>query len=187
MSRPSRPLALVVLAGTCLLLVACSPCALLESGRAKGGSDTTPERVRVSPDLAVSLEDTIDRVMGLPSDTPFVLQLTQEELTSYVALRLSGLPLHDPQVWISPGQMRATGVITEPIRTRFSISCSVTGTPSDPELRFETAALDGMPVPKFVLEMLTDRANQIVAQASFDVTVREIILLEGELIISGTR
>ena len=187
MSRLSGPLALVLLTGTCLLLLACAPCALLESCRPKGGSDTTPARVPVSPDLAVSLEDTIDRVMDLPTNAPFVLQITQEELTSYVALRLTGLPLQDPQVWISPGQMRATGVITEPIRTRFSISCSVTGTPSDPELRFETAALEGMPIPNFVLDMLTERANQIVAQASFDVTVNEIILLEGELIISGTR
>jgi len=137
--------------------------------------------------LAASLEDTIDRVTDLPSGTPFVLRLTQEELTSYVALRLTGLPLQDPQVWISPGQMRATGVITEPIRTRFSVSCSVSGTPSDPRLRFETAALEGMPVPNFMLDMLADRANQIVAQASFDVTINEIILLEGELIISGTR
>ena len=187
MRVPTRTL-LVLGIGFCYLAVfGCGPCGLLGRSRREVGTAPAPEPVEISPDLAASLEEKVKEASRIASGEVFQLHITEGELTSYAALRLTEMSLRDPCLRITQGRLHVTAIITQPMRIQVSAICSVRATPSGPEILFEEVTLNGVPMPRFLLNSLSSQANEMIDQVQLDVSITDIRMLAGELVITGTR
>ena len=184
-----RPwLALAVVAGAALLSLSCvapclSPCstALRRTPRAAAAAAAT---VPVSQDAATRFEQ---KTRGMKDDE-FRIELTDEEVTSYVALQLGDDPLlTSPQIRFRPGEIVVEGDMTSPIKGHIVLSGAVTIVDGRPRIEFRSARIGAISVPGSVLESMSQSVNETLQESDPEIEIEQIVLLEGRIIVSGRR
>ena len=138
--------------------------------------------VAISEDAAKRLEEKAANL----STTQFRLELTEEEITSYLALHLDeAVPLASPQVYLLPGKIVLEGDITKPVRSHVTLTGTVSVVSGRVQTEIESAHLGGLSVPRILLASLSDRISEMVRQGQESIEIDSIELLAGRLVIVG--
>jgi hypothetical protein len=174
--RPRAVLATVFLSA--LVTMSCiTPC--IPGARR---SATPAPTVAVSSEAAARLEE---KTKGLETGE-FRIELTQEEITSYVALQLGdALPVEALQIRILPGQFVVEGDMTSPVRTRITLSGSISAVEGRPAIQFEDATIAGMSVPPALLGSLSESLLEVASLDVGLVEFQQIELAAGRVIVAG--
>ncbi len=172
---------LAILAVLTLLTLSCFPC------QGSVAVLPTPDRtVPVSTEEAEKLISILDRKLPLDEEGCFVLTITEEELTSYVALNMQESIL-EPQILLTDGKIYLHGTLVSPIEAPMTAAVSVQVEGGHVDVTVETVALDGFPIPETFIDAFALQVEDFVdfAQAQEDVVLDDVDIREGELIVSG--
>ncbi|NIN65052.1 MAG: LmeA family phospholipid-binding protein [Anaerolineae bacterium] len=172
---------LTILVALALLALACLPC--------QGSSQLIPTPVRtvpVSTEEAEKLISILGRQLPLDDEGCFVLTITEEELTSFVALSMQE-SIVDPQILLTGGKMHLHGTLVDPIDAPITAAVSVQPESGRVQLTVETVALDGFPVPETFIDAFVQQIEDSItlAQRHENMEVNEVDITEGELIVRG--
>ena len=183
-----RPVLVRLLMPAVLLLgMACGPCSLLSSG-----IPTPPHPIIVSTESAAQLESRIRQGLSGEPGQQFILRMTDAEVTSLVAAKLAEYdesPVADPQIWFTKGKIYGTGRLVNvlPIETEFSVIASARIQDGQVVVEIEKSSAGAIPIPESVLGTISRSINETVDELQLDVQVTALEILEGEVIVKGTR
>lgn len=172
---------LVLLLALSIFALSCLPC------QTSSQVIPTPFRtVPVSTEAAGNLVSRLGEDLALDPDGYFVLRVTEEELTSYVALDMEE-SITNPQIILSGGNIYLYGTIVSPIAAPITAICSVEVESEQVQIKVEAVALGGFPIPETFVESFAQQIADLItsAQRQGDVEITEIEITEGELIVRG--
>jgi hypothetical protein len=166
-------MAQVIIATACIL-----PC-LSGSRMVPTPAPTVP----VSDEAARGFAEKTD-ALGKSGD--FQLEVTDEEVTSYIALSLNDeVPIAQPQVRFLPGQFVLDGELTRPLRGHIHLTGTVSLADGRPELEFDSASLGGLSLPRSLLTSLSDSFLETAGIDNSKVQLQSIELDAGRVIVTG--
>jgi len=178
------------IAGLLLLSMSCSPCGWLSESH----TDWPSRPIEITEDAAQSLADKLEGSWDSQGNGGFLLQITDQELTSYLNLRLldsSDLPLQDPHIWFTRGNIYASGQLSIdqlPFDTNATIVSGVGIVNGTLQLSIEQASFGQIPIPNGLVSSLESRVNGALAQAQAGLQIIELEILETEiLLVAATR
>jgi len=143
--------------------------------------------VPISIQAAESLEETLGRFSSLPPGNSFEIHVTEEEITSYLAMEYPEALFRDAQVRIEDNRVRINALITDPIRARTQILCSIRAVDERVKTEFQQITLGRLNLPSFLLKSLAIRLNEMIDTAPLAISITDVQLQEGKAIISGRR
>jgi hypothetical protein len=170
-----------------MLALACGPCSILSNER------PTPRRaIPVSTEAAGQLESRIRQSLRGEPGSQFILRSTDTEVTSLAATELSKYdeaPVVDPQIWFTRGNVYATGTLVNvvPVETDFLVIASARVANGQVVVEVKESSAGAIPVPAPVLELISESINATLDELQLDVDVTALEILEGEVVIKGTR
>jgi hypothetical protein len=178
-SRLRKPGLVLVVLVCCAL--ACFPC--------QTSSELLPTPERTVP---VSTEDAEDLAFNLghgivpDAEGRFTLVITEEELTSYVALNM-GSSMRDPQILLTNGQIHLYGILVSPIEAPVTSVATVEIDSGSPRIVIESASIDGFPIPNSFVEAFAHQIDDLIiaARRNENSEISEVEIREGEMIIRG--
>jgi hypothetical protein len=171
-----------------MLTVACQSPSFAKGPSA--GPELPGGPVQVSEEAAKRLDDKINQAFQQGPSSQFTLTATDEEVTSWAALRLAPQPdshIEDPQIRFTQGKtfaaMTVTGILPFKLRINMVASVSIVG--DQVQFKVEKSSAGIFPVPGMILDYLTQNINQTIMQAQLDVQVTSIDILESQILIAG--
>jgi hypothetical protein len=170
-----------------LLTLACGPCNLFSAE-----APTPPHPISVSTESAAQLQSRIQQNLGGEPGKQFIMRMTDAEVTSLIAIRLSEYddsPVADPQIWFTRGKVYGTGRLVNvlPIETKFYIVASPRIQDGQVVIAIEESSAGAFPIPEQALNMLSQSINETVDELQLDLQVTALEILEGEAILKGIR
>ncbi len=154
---------------------------------------TIPEReVPVTEAAAQKVVERLAALKDLPNGE-VKLTFTESEITSYLRLRVlkdRPLPIQDPTVWFSGGQVYVKGLAQLPpfsFQEEMILVLTVEVENNRLQITFRELFIAGIPFPQQVLERLNTLANERLSNTIGPVTLRDVQILEGEIIVVLTR
>jgi hypothetical protein len=164
---------------------ACGPCASLSGFRV-----ALPDRpIEISEDAAQRFQEKIIGGWEARETGQFRLQFTDQELTSYLNLRLGDMrfiPLSEPRIWLTRGDIYVSGNLKAgslPISGRVGLVLSPQVLDGVAQLSVERASIGPAPIPRAILETLEETMNTSLRQAQMNVHIERLQILEGEAIV----
>lgn len=124
---------------------------------------------------------------------PFRLLITNEEVTSLVALALKerpDIPFTNPQIWFAGGKIYITGQVTglAPAALPALIVAAPVVSEGEPlRLAIERAQMGGFDFPDSLIESLTETVNESLADLQRDVEITAVEVREGAVLLTGRR
>lgn len=138
--------------------------------------------VPVSTEAAQRFDDKIKSLTG----GDFVIDVSEEEVTSYVALRVAeAIPLASPQIRFAQGQVLLAGSLTTPVQLHVTIAGAVWAEEERPKVEFQEGTLAGIRIPRFLLNSLSDTVEELVNEIQGNLGVRHLEVTAGRLRIEG--
>lgn len=185
MARHPRMIRLALL---CWLFVglACGPCNFLSREM-----PTPPRPLVISTEAATQLEARIEQSLRGEPGQQFILRMTDVEVTSLVASKLAEYeesPVTDPRIWFTKGKIYGTGrVEIFSIPTPFLVIASARIEDGQVVVTIEDSSAGVLPVPQRLLQTISQSINETIQEAQLELEVTALEILEGEIIIKGTR
>lgn len=166
-----------------LLTLALAACTLPSSAMPDDGPP-----VAISEEAAASLEQ---KVQGLATSGSATLTVTQEEISSYLALRLlsADMPLRQPQVYFKEGgQMVIRGNIefqerSQPLR----IEATPTLVDGKLNLAVSSARVGPLPLPTSIIDQIEGALGEAILAGQKFGKLTEISVGAGTMTIAGER
>jgi hypothetical protein len=125
-----------------------------------GGAQPAPS-VAVSEEAATSLEQKLGE--AAQSQEPKVtLNVTQEEITSYLRLRVKDSPLLNPQVVFQPGQIVLTGQATAGVTQELRVVAAPRVENGILQFEFREAKFGPLPLPTELLSVVNDELRRVL-------------------------
>jgi uncharacterized protein YpmS len=161
------------------------------------GSTPTPPAspIPVSTEAAGQVEDLWQSAIENAQNGEVTVVMTEEQLTSYVAVRLAEQPdppFDDVQVFLRDGKMTLFGNatlrgITAPAQVVLSVSTTAEGRL---QVSIDEADFGPVPVPQSMLETLSDGLNEMMSgdlgpQAT-GVRITSVAIADGQMSLTGT-
>jgi len=173
----------------CLLFVVVASLACVP-GQTDPNSELPGGPISISEEAALRLERKVADALQQGPSSQFNLKITDEELSSWLALRAAKEPeamIADPQVRFTKGKIFAavTVVGALPFRIRVTLVSSMQIVNDRVQFEIQKSSAGPLPVPGFVLEALSKTINETLLEAQLDVQVTSIEILESEIIITG--
>ena len=168
--------------------LACGPCNLLS-----GEVPTPPHPIVVSTESAGQLESRIEQTLEGQPGQQFILNMTDDEVTSLVAAELAKYdqesPVTDPQIWFTKGKIYGTGRLVNvvPIETEFFVVASAYIRDGQVVVEIDEISAGVIPIPASVLDTISQSVNETVDELQLDVEITALEILEGEIIVKGSR
>jgi hypothetical protein len=161
--------------------IACLPCPT--SARLATPARTVP----VSTEQAESLVSTLARGIVPDSEGRFALVITEEELTSYVALNMQE-SIIDPQILLSDGYIHINGTLVSPIGAPISAVATSQVRENGTHFVVESVSVGGFPMPETFVEAFAQQVDDLIGAAERveEVEIDSIEIGEGRMIIQGT-
>jgi hypothetical protein len=187
-ARGKRPLAAYLIVSALILLsLACGPCNLFSVD-----APTPPHPLAVSTEAAGQLESRIRQNISGEPGQQFILRMTDAEITSLLATELAGYdesPIVEPQVWFTRGKIYGTGSLVNvvPVETDFFLVAQAQIQDGKVIVEIEEASAGALPLPDSVLGTISQSFNETVEELQLGVEVTALEILEGEMIVKGTR
>lgn len=151
--------------------------------------------IPVSTEAAGELEDLWKSAIENAENGQVTVVMTEEQVTSYVALKLAeepDAPFQDVQVFLRDGKMTLQGNatirgLTAPAQVVLSVSTTSEGRL---QIDIDEADFGPLPVPRSMLESLSDGLNELISgeigpQAT-GVRITSVAIADGQMAISGT-
>lgn len=185
-----RPKPLVVLLPLLLLAVlACGPCSLSSCSAPREESVPT---IEVSQAAAQSLEDKLREQLEENPNPQFLIRITNEEATSLVNARLAEAeepPIQEPRIWFTRGRVYVSGRLVNIVPTPIDalLVATVKVVDGQARLQFDDATVGTVKVPQLVLSELEQTVNDALATAQINLTITEVQVREGEIVVSGRK
>jgi len=171
-------------------LLACSPCGWLP----RPTPSEWPQRpIEITEEAAQRFQEKIQEALKNQVDGQFRLQFTDQELTSYVNLKLEeteAVPLAEPRIWFTRGKIYVSGEVSSedlPLKGRAAIVASAQVEDEQIRIHIDQASIGRVPIPRSILDTISDTVNGNLAQAQLDIKVQQLEILEGEAIIVARR
>ncbi len=139
--------------------------------------------VIVSLEAAQRLETRFSE--ALSRDGPFQIPVSEEELTSYLAIETDIGPLRDPRVWFVQQRILFTARIDALGQHALCATLTLGSKDGKLQIAFESAELNGKSVPRFVLASLKKAINDALTDAHLPMRIERIIWEEEQLILEG--
>ncbi len=161
------------------------------------GQPTAPASpIPVSTEAAGELEDLwTNAIENAGPNGEVTVVMTEEQLTSYVALKLAeepDVPLKNIQIFLRDGQMTLTGdAKIGALTAKASLAVDVTVN-SEGKLEAEITDADfgPVPVPSDMLTSLNDALQESLSEQltinSTEITIQSIAIADGKMSFSGT-
>lgn len=180
---PPRTVYLAVASLVCLVLCLSLTICLAASPR--------PPRVNaasvpVSEEAAQSGENKIMAVAEAPLG-PFSVELTQEEATSLLALRLPGSPFLNPQVVFTPGYIHISGIVNMGVPLTVNSLWTISNDGGQPRVRLERASIGPFAMPTLLLNSISSTLNDMIAESGTGILPTVVTIEEGRIIVHGTK
>ena len=170
-------------------ILACSPCGWLSLPGIK-----LPDRpIEITEEAAQCFREKLQGAWESQGKGQFRLQFTDQELTSYINLKLkvaSDVPLAEPRIWFTRGKIYVSGELSSeelPLSGRAVIVASAQVADEQIRISIDQASIGRVPIPRAFLDSLSDTVNGGLAQAQLDIKVQRLEILEGEAIIIAGR
>jgi hypothetical protein len=175
--------------GLALLCLAALACSL--------GSTPTPPAspIPVSTEAAGQIEDLWQSAIENAQNGQVTVVVTEEQLTSYVAVRLAeqpDAPFDDVQIFLRDGKMTLFGNatvrgITAPAQVVLSVSNTAEGRL---QVSIDEADFGPVPVPESMLDTLSEGLNEMMSgdfgpQAT-GVRITSVAIADGQMSLTGT-
>jgi len=171
-----------------LLLLALSACALACFPCQMASQVVpTPERtVPVSTEAAQDLVSAMGQGIVPDSDGRFVLVITEEGLTSFVALNMEE-SIIDPQILLTQGQIHLYGTMVSPIEAPLTVVASIQTDGGRVHMAIESVSVGGFPIPETFIQAFAQQIDDFITalETHENVEITEVEIREGEIIIRG--
>jgi len=167
--------------------LACGPCNLLS-----GEIPTPPHPIVVSTESAGQLEARIEQTLKGQPGQQFILNMTDDEVTSLVTTELAKYdesPVTEPQIWFTKGKIYGTGRLINvvPVETEFFVVASAHIRDGRVVVEIEEISAGVIPIPASALDTISQSVNETVDELQLDVEITALEILEGEIIVKGSR
>ena len=178
-AMPLRRLTFLLLLSLTLLAPACRPQGPLPDPCAQGGP------IPISPAAAQRFEKKVWEVVESPGPQ-FSLEVSSEEVTSYLALSALGIPLADPQIRFVEGRVCLSGTFIGLGRLRIGLSVVAAAGMEEGQVRvkIERARLGPIPLPTGLLSRII---NETIRDAQVYITITRLEIHQEGLIVAGMR
>jgi uncharacterized protein YpmS len=185
--RERQAILRLVVAVLALAGLACGPCNLLSREQ-----PTPSHQVAVSTEAAGQLESRIEQNLSGQPEQPFILRMTDAELTSLLDTKLAQYdesPVENLVVWFTKGKLFATGRLTNVVPMSANLYMIASPRIEDGKVVIEIEKLSAgtLPIPGFVLSAITRTLNETINETQLDVEITAMEILEGEAILKGYR
>lgn len=167
----------------CLSLLCCQPRGASPTG-SPNPSDTP---MTISAHASERLEAALQQIGPLPPGHSFELSVTEEEITSYLSTKYPEAFFRDAQVRIEDDKVRISALITNPIKARTEIRCSIRMVGEKVRVEFDQVTLGSLRLPSFLLKSLASYLNEVINVAPLGVSIADIQQRKGNAVISGIR
>ena len=160
-----------------------------------GGPKPPASPIAVSTEAAGQFEDIITQAVGNSQNGEVTVVVTEEQLTSFIALKLAedpDAPLQDIQIFLRDGQIviygnAKLGSLTAPAEIRLDVATSPEG---GLDVSVADADFGPMPVPQSMLDTLSDALDEAMSgqygpQAT-GVRITSVVVADGEMTITGS-
>jgi len=184
MSSGRWPTLGLVLACTLVSVSCISPCFLAGRTATAAPTPVPLPTVPASENAASRFEEKAQAFAG----NTFRVEFTDEEVTSYVALNLSGsLPLRSPTIAFRPGTFTVEGDLTSPVRGHLVLTGTIQAADGKVQVAFQSAQVGGLAIPPAMLSSVSDTITQLILEQAAGVDIQEVQLLQGRIVIAGRR
>ena len=177
------------LAASSLLILATLACAI-----SLGGPKPPGDPIPVSKEAADELKHIWESATLNPVDGEIQVILTEEQLTSYVALRLAADPdplIQDPQVYLRDDQIQVYGDVRNGNFTAKALVKLLASVDPDgkPDFAVTEADFGPLPVPKALLSALSVSLNEAFTgqfgTVATGIKITTLAIANGEMAIVG--
>ena len=157
------------------------------------GSATLPGGpVEVSPEAAQRVEAKLVEALTLNPSDQFILRFTDEEVTSYLALKLEETtepPITDPQIRFTKGKIYVAGKLTNvgPIQVRAMIVAAPRIMDDQLVIDIENVYLGPISVPNILLNSLSQTIDKALEEAQVNLKITQVEVFESEIVIVGEK
>jgi hypothetical protein len=166
-----------------LTIVACT---VADSATLPGGA------VEVSSEAAQRVEAKLVEALTLNPNDQFILRFTDEEVTSYLALKLEETtepPITDPQIRFTKGKIYVAGELTNigPMQVKAMIVAAPRVMNDQLVIDIERVYLGPIPVPNTLLDSLSQTLDQALEEAQVKLKITQVEVFESEIVIVGEK
>lgn len=148
--------------------------------------DTSPTPPAPTVPVSTEAAQRFEEELCLPSAGEFSIQASEEEVTSYIALRLHDtVPLAGPQVRFLPGRFVLEGDLTGPVHSYVRVVGTATAVDGRPQITLESAHLGNLTMPRTLLASIADSLLEAISADSTYLGIQSIELAEKSIAISG--
>ncbi|HID64946.1 MAG TPA: hypothetical protein EYP49_19680 [Anaerolineae bacterium] len=158
-----------------------------------GGSASLPGGpVEVSTEAAQRVEAKLVEALTLNPNDQFILRFTDEEVTSFIALKLEESvepPITDPQIRFTKGKIYVAGKLTNigPIQVRAMIVAVPRITDDQLVINVESVYLGPVPIPNTLLDSFSQTIDKALAEAQVNLRITQVEIFESEIVIVGEK
>jgi hypothetical protein len=169
-----------------LLVALTVACAATDSATLPGGP------VEVSSEAAQRVEAKLVEALTLNPNDQFILRFTDEEVTSYLALKLEETvdpPITDPQTRFTKGKIYVAGELTNigPMQVKAMIVAAPRVMDDQLVIDIESVYLGPIPVPNTLLESLSQTIDTALEEAQVSLKITQVEVFESEIVIVGEK
>lgn len=157
------------------------------------GSPTLPGGpVEVSSEAAQRVEAKLVEALTLNPNEQFILRFTDEEVTSYLALKLEETtepPITDPQIRFTKGKIYVAGKLTNlrPMQVRAMIVAAPRIIDDQMVIDIESAYLGPITAPNTLLDSLSQTIDEAFEEAQVNLKITQVEVFESEIVIVGEK
>jgi hypothetical protein len=161
-------------------------CATADSTTLPGGP------VEVSTEAAQRVETKLVEALTLNPNDQFILRFTDEEVTSYLALKLEETaepPITDPQIRFTKGKIYIAGKLTNvgPMQVTAVIVAVPRITADQLVIDIESAYFGPITAPNTFLDSLSQTIDGAFEEAQVNLKITQVEVFEGEIVIVGEK
>jgi len=138
---------------------------------------------------ADELERNVRNQLFDTSKTTFRISISNQQATSYANLRTSSIPLEKPQVWFTQGKIFIRGTFTLICLYHPDVLLIASPSVKDKQIvaNFQQIYAGDIALPQDWIATLSQSITDSIAEAQINLNFERLEVLEGELVISGTK
>jgi hypothetical protein len=177
-----RVIQLIVIVGA-MGTLACGTGLAAASPTPPGGS------IKVTTAAADELEKNVRNQVFDPTKQDFRISITNQQATSYVNLRSTSLPLEKPQIWFTQGKLFIRGTFTAICLFHPDVLIIAAPKIKDKQIVVNVQQIYAgtFTLPQDWIATLSQSVTDSIEEAQINLNFERLDVLEGELVISGSK
>ncbi len=161
-------------------------CTAADSATLPGG------QVEISSEAAQRVEAKLVEALTLNPNDQFILRFTDEEVTSYLALKLEETtepPITDPQIRFTKGKIYVAGTLTNvgPMQMKAMIVAIPRVIDDQLVIDVEDVYLGPITAPDTLLDSLSQTIDEALVEAQLNLKITQVEVFESEIVIVGEK